>query len=140
MSRSITSMLNRLIDNSRSTARSTSVFGTPLVSERATVVPVARVSVLNVFGGTSCPDTGGGISLTRARPAGMIVLDGEGSRFLPIRQTATALALPLALITAVTVTRVVGVSMREARRRRATRLREGRSSGPTETTEDVSDR
>lgn len=140
MSRSLTSMLNRIVDSSRSTARSTSVFGTPLVSDRATVVPVARVSVLNVFGGTSCPDTAGGISLTRVRPAGMIVLDGEGGRFRPIRQTATALALPLAAITAVAVTRIVGVSVREARRRQAMRLRDRRRPEPTEAAKDASER
>ena len=140
MSRSITSMLNRVIDNSRSTARTTSVFGTPLVSEQATVVPVARVSVLNIFGGTSCPNTAGGISLTRARPTGMIVLDGEGGRFRPIRQTATALAIPLAAITAVAVTRIVGVSVREARRRKTMRLRDRPRPEPTEAAEDASDR
>ncbi len=126
------SALTRLIENTRASARSTSVFGDPVVSGGTTIVPVARITALTVMGGgtghlilRAGGDGAGGTGFVRARPAGFLVLDGEGARFRPIRQPATALALPLAVIAAVTATRVVGVSLREARRRRRLAVEEG---------------
>ncbi|OLT28643.1 hypothetical protein BJF83_14790 [Nocardiopsis sp. CNR-923] len=52
------------------------------------------------------------------RPAGFIVLDGGGADYRPIRQPVAALVVPLAVVAAVTATRIVGISLREARRRR----------------------
>ncbi|WP_285733032.1 spore germination protein GerW family protein [Nocardiopsis sp. ATB16-24] len=119
------STLTRLIENTRASARTTSVFGDPVLSGDTTIVPVARITALTVMGGgtghlilRSGGEGAGGTGLVRARPAGFLVLDGEGVRFRPIRQPATALALPLAVIAAVTATRILGVSLREARRRR----------------------
>ncbi|GHD25428.1 GerW family sporulation protein [Nocardiopsis kunsanensis] len=118
------SVLGRLIDGLRENTRATTVFGPPVTSGGTTVVPVARVGFFGAMGGGVSRATmlggegSGGIGLTRARPSGFIVLDGEGAGFRPIRQPATKLALPLAAITAVAVTRVVTVSVREARRRK----------------------
>ncbi|NYH52433.1 MULTISPECIES: GerW family sporulation protein [Nocardiopsis] len=126
------SALARLIDNTGASARSTSVFGDPVVSEGVTVVPVARVTALTAMGGgssrllTAVGDGAGGTGFVRIRPAGFLVLDGDGTRFQAIRQPATMLAIPLAVVAAAAATRIVGVSVREARRRRRDRAaREG---------------
>ncbi|RKS06270.1 hypothetical protein DFP74_1897 [Nocardiopsis sp. Huas11] len=114
--------LTRLIERTGASASVTSAFGTPVRSGETTVIPVARVSLLNSMGGGSSRvplgDGAGGLGLTRVRPSGYIVLDGTGASFRPIRQPAALLAIPLAAIAAVAVTRIVGVSVREARRRR----------------------
>lgn len=129
--------LVRLIENTGAAASSAAAFGAPVTSGATTVVPVARVSVLTTMGGGSSTlpigDGAGGAGLTRIRPAGYLVLDGTGASFRPIRQPASALALPLALIAAVAATRIVGVSVREARRRRRIAAREAahRRSGAT---------
>lgn len=105
-------------------AAAEAVFGAPVVSGGATVVPVARISTLTTRGkgsGRMFTSLGEGRfsgGLVRARPAGFLVIDGEGARYRPIRQPATALVIPLAVIAAFTATRIVGVSLREARRRR----------------------
>ncbi|WP_017609149.1 GerW family sporulation protein [Nocardiopsis xinjiangensis] len=118
------SVLGRLIDGVRESARATTVFGAPVTSGETTVVPVARVGFISSMGGGISRaamlggDGAGGIGAVRARPSGFIVLDGEGAAFRPIRQPATKLALPLAAITAVALTRIVTVSVREARRRK----------------------
>lgn len=118
------SVLGRLIDGVRESARATTVFGTPVTSGETTVIPVARVGFISSMGGgvgraTMLGGEGaGGLGITRARPSGFIVLDGESADFRAIRQPATRLALPLAAITAVAVTRIVTVSVREARRRK----------------------
>nr|WP_232832147.1 hypothetical protein [Nocardiopsis sp. FIRDI 009] len=114
--------LVRVVEGTGAAARAGTVFGDPVVSGATTVVPVARVSALSTMGGGSSripgADGGGGSGFARVRPAGFIVLDGVGARFHPIRQPAAGLVLPLAVITAVAATRIVGVSLREARRRR----------------------
>ena len=118
------SVIGRFLDGLRETARATTVFGAPVTSGGTTVIPVARVGLFQAMGGGTSRtamlkgDGAGSVGLTRARPAGFIVLDAEGARFRPIRQPATKLALPLAAITAVAVTRIVAVSVREARRRK----------------------
>lgn len=118
------SALARLIEHTGASARSSSVFGEPVVTAEATVVPVARVTALTMMGGGSSRlfaaggDGAGGTGFVRVRPAGFLMLDGEGPRYRPVRQPASLLALPLAVITAAAVTRIVGVSVREARRRR----------------------
>ncbi|MFE1167547.1 hypothetical protein [Nocardiopsis sp. NPDC058789] len=116
--------LTSLLDNTRAVAGSATAFGSPVSSGATTVVPVARVSTLSTMGGGTgnLPffggDGAGGIGLTRVRPSGYLVVGPDGANYRPIRQPATALALPLAVITAVAVTRIVSVSVREARRRR----------------------
>ncbi|WP_017606454.1 GerW family sporulation protein [Nocardiopsis alkaliphila] len=116
--------LNSLIESTRSMARATTVFGDPVTSGSTTVVPVARISALSTTGaGTGkLPlwggDGAGGIGLVRARPSGFLVLSPEGADFKAIRQPVARLVLPLAMITAVAATRIVSVSMREARRRK----------------------
>jgi len=118
------SVLGRLVDGVRESTRATTVFGAPVSYGGTTVVPVARVGFISAVGGGVSRaamlggDGAGGVGLTRARPSGFIVLDGEGAAFRPIRQPASKLALPLAAITAVAVTRIVTVSVREARRRK----------------------
>lgn len=118
------SVLGRLVEGLRESARATTVFGAPVTSGETTVVPVARVGFIGAVGGGVSRaamlggDGAGGVGLTRARPSGFIVLDGQGADFRPIRQPASKLALPLAAITAVAVTRIVTVSVREARRRK----------------------
>ncbi|WP_017546948.1 MULTISPECIES: GerW family sporulation protein [Nocardiopsis] len=116
--------LTSLLDNTRAVAGSATAFGAPVTSGATTVVPVARVSSLSTMGGGTgnLPffggDGAGGVGFTRVRPSGFLVVGPEGAGFRPIRQPATALAIPLAVITAVAVTRIVSVSVREARRRR----------------------
>ena len=116
--------LTSLLDNTRSVASSTTAFGVPVASGRTTVVPVARVSVLSTMGGGTgnIPfyggDGAGGIGYTRVRPTGFLVVNPEGAAFRPIRQPASMLAIPLAAITAVAVTRIVSISVKEARRRK----------------------
>ncbi|MBE3000927.1 hypothetical protein IDM40_19845 [Nocardiopsis sp. HNM0947] len=118
------SVLGRLVDGVRETARASTVFGEPVSSGGTTVIPVARVGFFGSMGGGVSRammlggDGAGGVGVTRARPSGFIVLNGEGAEFRAIRQPATRLALPLAAITAVAVTRIVAVSVREARRRK----------------------
>ncbi|NYJ35570.1 GerW family sporulation protein [Nocardiopsis aegyptia] len=120
--------LTRLIETAGASAGSTAAFGPPVRSGETTVIPVARVSLLTSMGGGSSRvplgDGAGGLGLSRVRPSGYIVLDGSGTSFRPIRQPAAMLAIPLAAIAAVTVTRIVGVSVREARRRRKVAARQ----------------
>ncbi|MFD6948747.1 hypothetical protein A6A08_15170 [Nocardiopsis sp. TSRI0078] len=124
------SALARLIENTGASARSASVFGDPVASEGTTVVPVARVTALTVMGGgssslfTAVGDGAGGTGFVRVRPAGFLVLDRDGARFQAVRQPATMLAIPLAVVAAAAATRIVGVSVREARRRRNRAVRE----------------
>lgn len=119
------SALARLIENTGASARSSSVFGAPVVAEGAAVVPVARVTALTMMGGgssrlfTAGGDGAGGTGFVRVRPAGFLLIDREGARYRPIRQPASLLVIPLAVVTAAAATRIVGVSLREARRRRA---------------------
>lgn len=120
--------LARLIENTGAAARSASVFGEPVTAHGTTVVPVARVTALTVMGGgtgrflATGGDGAGGTGFAWTRPAGFLVLGPDGARFQSIRQPATTLAIPLAVVTAVAVTRIVGVSVREARRRRNLRV------------------
>ncbi|PDP85801.1 hypothetical protein CQJ94_18785 [Glycomyces fuscus] len=119
------SALARLIENTGASARSSSVFGDPVVAEGSTVVPVARVTALTMMGGgssrlfTAGGDGAGGTGFVRVRPAGFLLIDREGARYRPIRQPASLMVIPLAVVTAAAATRIVGVSLREARRRRA---------------------
>jgi len=121
------SVLSELVRNTGSAARAATVFGEPVSSGGATVVPVARITSLTSIGGGSSRllaaggDGAGGGGLVRARPAGFIVLDESGARFEGIRQPVAALVIPLAVIAGLTAARIVGVSLREARRRRNTR-------------------
>lgn len=128
--------LTSLLDN----ARSTTAFGDPVTSGSTTVVPVARVSILSTMGGGTgnVPfyggDGAGGIGYTRVRPSGFLVVHPDGASFRPIRQPASMLVVPLAAITAVAVTRIVSVSVKEARRRKRIAVeqahqQEGRSAG-----------
>lgn len=116
--------LTSLLDNTRALSSSTTAFGSPVTSGATTVVPVARVSTLSTMGGGTgnIPffggDGAGGIGLTRVRPTGFLVVSPDSATFRPIRQPAAALAIPLALITAAAVTRIVTVSVKEARRRK----------------------
>lgn len=116
--------LSELVERTGGSARAGTVFGTPVSDGATTVVPVARVAALTLMGGGSGRflatdgDGAGGVGALRARPAGFLVLDGSGARFESIRQPVTALVLPLAVIGAVVATRIVGVSLREVRRRR----------------------
>lgn len=116
--------LTSLLDNTRSAASSTTAFGSPVTSGNTTVVPVARVSTLSTMGGGTgnIPffggDGAGGFGYTRVRPSGFLVVSPDCATFRPIRQPAAALAIPLAVITAVAVTRIVTVSVKEARRRK----------------------
>ena len=118
------SVLSELVQNTGTAARSATVFGDPVSSGGSTVVPVARVTSLTSMGGGSSRllaaggDGAGGGGFVRARPAGFIVLDDAGVRFQGIRQPVTMLVLPLAVIAGLTAARIVGVSLREARRRR----------------------
>ncbi|MEV2278399.1 hypothetical protein AB0I72_22705 [Nocardiopsis sp. NPDC049922] len=111
-----------MVERTGGAARAATVFGEPVASGATTVVPVARVSALSTMGGGSSripgADGAGGAGLARVRPAGFIVLDGAGADYRPIRQPVAMLVVPLAVIAAVTATRIVGVSLREARRRR----------------------
>lgn len=123
-SRDTMSTLNSLIDSTRSLARATTVFGDPVTSGSTTVVPVARISALSTTGaGTGkLPlwggDGAGGMGLVRARPSGFLVVSPEGVTFQGIRQPITKLVLPLAVITALAATRIVTISVKEARRRK----------------------
>lgn len=116
--------LTSLLDNTRALASSTTAFGAPVTSGGTTVVPVARVSSLSTMGGGTgnVPFFGGdgatGLGYTRVRPSGFLVVSPDCATFRPIRQPAAALAVPLAVITAVAVTRIVTVSVKEARRRK----------------------
>ncbi|GAB3722737.1 GerW family sporulation protein [Nocardiopsis nanhaiensis] len=116
--------LTSLLDNARSVASSTTAFGDPVTSGSTTVVPVARVSILSTMGGGTgnVPfyggDGAGGIGYTRVRPSGFLVVNPDGASFRLIRQPASMLVVPLAAITAVAVTRIVSVSVKEARRRK----------------------
>lgn len=116
--------LSGLIDRTGGSARAETVFGEPISNGATTVVPVARVAALTLMGGGSGRflatggDGAGGVGALRARPAGFLVLDASGARYEGIRQPVTALVLPLAVIGAVVATRIVGVSLREVRRRR----------------------
>ena len=116
--------LTSLLDNARSVASSTTAFGDPVTSGSTTVVPVARVSILSTMGGGTgnVPlyggDGAGGIGYTRVRPSGFLVVSPDEASFRPIRQPASLLVVPLAAITAVAVTRIVSVSVKEARRRK----------------------
>ena len=120
--------ITSLIDSTRSLARAATVFGDPVTSGTTTVVPVARISVLSTIGGGTgkIPLSGGdgaaGMGLVRARPAGFLVVSPEGAAFRAIRQPAARLVLPLAAITAVAATRIVSVSVKEARRRKRLEL------------------
>jgi uncharacterized spore protein YtfJ len=116
--------LTSLLDNTRALSSSTTAFGSPVTSGATTVVPVARVSTLSTMGGGTgnIPffggDGAGGLGYTRVRPAGFLVVRPDCATYHPIRQPAAALAIPLALITAAAVTRIVTVSVKEARRRK----------------------
>ncbi|MFE9243065.1 GerW family sporulation protein [Nocardiopsis sp. NPDC006938] len=117
--------LTSLLDNTRAVAGSATAFGTPVTSGGTTVVPVARVSTLSTMGGGTgrLPflgggDGAGGAGYTRVRPSGFLVVSPDSAHYRPIRQPAAALAIPLALITAAAVTRIVSVSVKEARRRK----------------------
>ncbi len=116
--------LTSLLDNTRALASSTTAFGAPVTSGSTTVVPVARVTSLSTMGGGTgnIPffggDGAGGLGHTRVRPSGYLVVSPDCATYRPIRQPAAALAIPLALITAVAVTRIVSVSVKEARRRK----------------------
>jgi uncharacterized spore protein YtfJ len=116
--------LTSLLDNTRSAAGASTAFGPPVTSGGTTVVPVARVTSLSTMGGGTGKvtffggDGAGGIGFTRVRPSGFLVMGPEHTAFRPIRQPAAALAIPLAVITAVAVTRIVSVSVKEARRRK----------------------
>ncbi|WP_150240314.1 GerW family sporulation protein [Nocardiopsis quinghaiensis] len=125
------SALVRMVENTGASARSASVFGDPVVSGGTTVVPVARVTALTLMGGgtghlfpRSGGDGAGGTGFVRVRPAGFLVLDRDGTRFQAVRQPATMLAIPLAVVAAAAATRIVGVSVRGARRRRDRAARE----------------
>ncbi|MEU3305809.1 GerW family sporulation protein [Nocardiopsis sp. NPDC055551] len=124
--------ITSLIDSTRSLARTSTVFGDPVTSGATTVVPVARISVLNTIGGgtgkmpMSGGDGAGGMGLMRARPAGFLVVSPEGAAFRAIHQPAARLVLPLAAITAVAAARIVSVSVKEARRRKRLELECGR--------------
>ncbi|MFD7366778.1 GerW family sporulation protein [Nocardiopsis alba] len=117
--------LDRLIESTRALGRATTVFGDPVTSGATTVVPVARISALTLMGGgtgrfvVSNGDGAGGTGLVRARPSGFLVVSPEGAAYRSIRQPVTRLVLPLAAISALTAARIVGVSLREARRRKA---------------------
>ncbi|GAA0999413.1 MULTISPECIES: hypothetical protein [Nocardiopsidaceae] len=123
------SVLSDLVRSTGAAARSATVFGDPVVSGGSTVVPVARITSLTSLGGGSSRlfaaggDGAGGGGFVRARPAGFIVLDEAGARFHGIRQPVTMLVLPLAVVAGLTAARIVGVSLREARRRRSLRAR-----------------
>ena len=123
--------ITSLIDGTRSLARTSTVFGDPVTSGATTVVPVARISVLNTIGGgtgrmpLSGGDGAGGTGLVRARPAGFLVVSPEGADFRAIRQPAARLVLPLAAITAVAAVRIVSVSVKEYRRRKRLELERG---------------
>ncbi|GAA1456332.1 spore germination protein GerW family protein [Nocardiopsis exhalans] len=116
--------LTSLLDNTRALSTSSTAFGSPVTSGSTTVVPVARVSTLSTMGGGTgnIPffggDGAGGLGYTRVRPSGFLVVSPDCATYRPIRQPAAALAIPLALITAVAVTRIVTVSVKEARRRK----------------------
>lgn len=116
--------LTSLLDNTRSLSSSTTAFGPPVTSGSTTVVPVARVSSLSTMGGGTgnIPffggDGAGGMGYTRVRPTGFLVVGPDCADYRTIRQPAAALAIPLAVITAVAVTRIVTVSVKEARRRK----------------------
>ncbi|MEU5857621.1 GerW family sporulation protein [Nocardiopsis dassonvillei] len=132
------SALARLIENTGASARSSSAFGAAVVAEGSTVVPVARVTALTIMGGGSSRlfaaggDGAGGSGFVRVRPAGFLLIDREGARYRPIRQPASLLVIPLAVVTAAAATRIVGVSLREARRRRAlTAMRETHEAART---------
>ncbi|MEE2039148.1 hypothetical protein Q8791_18190 [Nocardiopsis sp. CT-R113] len=118
------SVLSDLVHNTGAAARSATVFGDPVSSGGSTVVPVARITSLTSMGGGSSRlfaaggDGAGGGGFVRARPAGFIVLDDAGVRFQGIRQPVTMLVLPLAVVAGLTAARIVGVTLREARRRR----------------------
>ena len=116
--------LTSLLDNTRALAGSATAFGAPVTSGSTTVVPVARVTSLSTMGGGTgnIPffggDGAGGVGYTRVRPSGFLVVSPDCATYRPIRQPAAALAIPLAVITAVAVTRIVSVSVKEARRRK----------------------
>jgi uncharacterized spore protein YtfJ len=126
------SALARLIENTGASARSSAVFGEPVAAEGSTVVPVARVTALTMMGGgssrlfTAGGDGAGGAGFLRVRPAGFLLIDREGARYRPVRQPASLLVIPLAVVTAAAATRIVGVSLREARRRRALAATQGK--------------
>ena len=128
--------LTGLIERTGRSARAETVFGAPVSTGSTTVVPVARVASLTLMGGGSGRflATGGdgasGIGAMRARPAGFLVLDGSGARYEGVRQPVTALVLPLAVIGAVAAARIVGVSLREARRRRRVTARKTAKAAP----------
>ncbi|MDT0328051.1 GerW family sporulation protein [Nocardiopsis lambiniae] len=137
--------LSGLIERIGAGARAETVFGAPVTEGATTVVPVARVASLTLMGGgsgrllVSDGDGAGGFGLLRARPAGFVVLDGSGARFQPIRQPVTTLVLPLAVIGAVVATRIVGVSLREARRRRGITAKAAIATGTVATAEETSE-
>lgn len=120
--------LTGLLERTGAVSRVDSVFGEPVSAGGATVVPVARIRHLASAGlaagrvpGTGA-DGGGGAGYASVRPMGYILLSGGGAEFRPIRRPAALLVLPLAVITAATAARIVGVSVRAARRRRRDRL------------------
>ncbi|MFL6077729.1 MAG: GerW family sporulation protein [Mycobacteriales bacterium] len=113
-----TQLLRHLAERLGATATASTVYGEPVRNGDVTVIPVARVRLaLGAGGGSAEGDTpgegGGGGGAASAVPIGYLELANGTTRFRRIRHPLADLAVPAALLLAVTA-RIV----RAARKRR----------------------
>ncbi|CAI7976797.1 conserved hypothetical protein [Frankia sp. Hr75.2] len=95
-------LLERVVDRIGARASVTAVFGEPVVREKVTVVPVARMAF--GFGGgagrglhaSHAGQGGGGGDGADTRPQGFIEITAAGAVFKPVRDPWTDVVLPLA--------------------------------------------
>lgn len=87
-------LLASLTDRLATSANVKSVYGEPIEAQGRTIVPVAKVRY--AFGGGEGQEQGkdgsGGGGCVRARPVGVIEVDENGTRFVPIID-ATSIAM-----------------------------------------------
>ena len=87
-------LLQGLNDRIASSANVRSVYGEPIESHDRTIVPVAKIQY-GFGGGMGNEDSkegSGGGGAVRARPVGVVEVDGRGTRFVPIID-ATSIAM-----------------------------------------------
>lgn len=118
-------LLERMIDKLNGSARTTTVFGTPITTGAVTVIPVARAGF--GFGGglgressaDKLGEGGGGGGGMDVRPLGFIELRDGAARYRPIRDPWVDVVVPLAAIAAgVSVPRLIRAAVRLSRARR----------------------
>ncbi len=118
-----TRLLNGIVAQLGGEASAAAVYGDPIERGGVTVIPVARIGF--GFGGGGGKEDGagnrrdgsGGGGGASAVPVGYIeIRDGEAV-FKPIRTPAKEIVIPLALITGMTVVRIVATAMKRRKKR-----------------------